>query len=94
MKGKGKNYVNEGFFMGDGGIETEISFGRRQGGKMCLQQYSGLEISRISKCKMGTTVKFWTEDRHEAFKSLQEPTIFSNEICSLKAQEFFSQHLV
>ena len=24
MKGKGKNYVNEGFFMGDRGIETEV----------------------------------------------------------------------
>ena len=57
MKGKGKN-VNEGFSMGDGGIETEVSFGRREGGKICLQQYSGLEISRISKCKMGTAVKF------------------------------------
>ena len=53
---------------------------------MTLEQHSGLEISRIYKCKMGISVKFWTEKRQEAFKSLQEPTNFSNEICSLKAQ--------
>ena len=76
--------------MGNRGIETEVSFGRREGGKRCLQQYSGLEISRISKYKKGTTVKIQTDDRHEALKSLQEPTIFSKKICSLKAQKFLA----
>ena len=40
------------------GLKTDVSFGKRGKGKRCLQQYSGLEINRISKCKMGTTVKF------------------------------------
>ena len=40
------------------------------------------EISKISEYKM--KIFGW---RHEAFKSLQEPTIFSNKICSLKAQK-------
>ena len=53
---------------------------------MVLQQSSGLEINRISECKMGISVKFWLEERQEAFKSLQEPKIFSNEIFSLKVR--------
>ena len=43
-----------------------------------------------SKYKMGISVNFWTEKRQEAFKSLQEPTIFSNKICSLEAQKFLA----
>ena len=35
-------------------------------------------------------IKRWLNN----FLSLQELTIFSNEICSLKAQKVFSQHLV
>ena len=76
----------EGFY-GEKGKKMKVSFGRRGKGKWCLQQYSGSGINMISKFWRGTTVKFWTEERHEAFKSLQEPTVFSNKIFSLKAQQ-------
>ena len=70
------------------GLGNQQDFRVERGkGKWCLKQYSGLEISRISEFLRETATKFWTEERHEAFNSLQEPTFFSNKICSLKAQK-------
>ena len=57
-RGKGKIMKMRDFSWEKKGLKTEVSFGKRGKGKRCLQQYSGLEISRISKCKMGTVVKF------------------------------------
>ena len=56
--------------------------------KWCLQQYSVLEICRISECRIGIVVNMG--QRQEASKSLQEPTLFSNKISSLKAQKFLA----
>ena len=50
------------------------------------------EISRISEYKMGIENEDFGQ-RHEAFKSLQEPTLFSNKICSLKTQKVLATFL-
>ena len=47
--------------MGNGGIQTEVSFGKMGKGKMCLQQYFSLGINRISEGEKGTVVKIGTE---------------------------------
>ena len=47
--------------MGNGGIKTEVSFGKRGKGKRCLQQYFSLGISRIYEGENGTVVKIGTE---------------------------------
>ena len=47
--------------MGNKGIRMRLVVEVEGRGKWCLQQYSLLEINRISECKMGTTVKIWTE---------------------------------
>ena len=85
--------------MGNGGIKTEVSFGRREGGKRCLQQYSGLEINKISKCKMGTTVKFGQRigmRPSRVFKSQQflamkfVPSRLKNFLASIWYNKFYS----
>ena len=57
-----------------------------EGGKMMiLQQFFTHGNNRNSEYKIGTVANEDFGQRHEAFKSLQEPTLFSNKICSLKA---------
>ena len=63
---------------------------RKNGGFTTVSSH---EISRISKYKMGTTMKILDRGMRPSrvFKSQQ---FFSNEICSFKAQKSFSHHLV
>ena len=70
------------------GRKMKVSFEWREGKNDDFAVvFSLMETTEILSIKKGTTMKIWTEERHEAFKSLQEPTLFSNKICSLKAQK-------
>lgn len=55
--GKGKIMKMRDFSWEMKGLKTEVSFGRKEKGKRCLQQYSGLEINRISERGIVTVVK-------------------------------------
>ena len=68
------------------GRKMKVSFGRRGGKMMVLQQSFSWNLAEITKYKMEIENEDFGQ-RHEAFKSLQEPTLFSYKICSLKAQK-------
>ena len=53
--------------------------------------FSLWNLAKFSEYKMETTNEDFGQ-RHEAFRSLQEPTLFCNKIYSLKAPKSFSHH--
>ena len=59
--------------MGNGGIKTEVSFGKRGKEKRCLQQYFSLGISRISEGEKRHSSEDWDRGRRppRVFKSQQ-----------------------
>ena len=54
----GKNMKKRDFHGKNGGIKMRLVLEEGRGGKWCLQQYFGFEISIISKCEMSSAVKF------------------------------------
>ena len=57
--------------MGKGGIKTEVSFGRGEKGKWCLQQYSFLGNNRIYEWENRHSSEDWDRGRRPSrfFKS-------------------------
>ena len=87
MKGEWEKHENEGFSWEIEGQKMRLALEKGKNGEKGLATVLFLENQQDSERGIGTVVKIWTEERHEAFKSLQEPTLFSNKICSLKAQK-------
>ena len=89
---EGKEIMKTREFLWRKGEKMKVSFEWKKGKMMVLQQFFSWILAKISEYEMETIVEIG--QRHEAFKSLQEPTLFCNKICSLKALKSFSHHLV
>ena len=73
-------------FYGEKGEQMKVSFEWEKGENDSFSAAFSYEISRNYEYEKNNSSEDFRQ-RQEAFKILQEPTLFSNKICSLKAQK-------
>ena len=93
MKGRKEKMKNRGKIWEKRERKRRLISSGRKGKGMALQQFLFCISAEISEYEMRTTMRILDKDRRPS-RSLQKPTIFSDEICSLKAQNIFSHRWV